>query len=109
MYDFMRLWVQSIQKNGYFQLILVKTVKFSYRDTPFFIFKSGFLPKIHKYIRTNYLRPFISIWNLYCDHMMNSLLTNTDNLGEINICSTFNFHVQYSLPSSACTLQNSDY
>ena len=89
--------------------MLTLDTTFSYRDTPFFIFKSGFLAKNHKYIRTNYLRPFISIWNHYCDHMMNLLLTNTDNLGEINICSTFNFHVQYSLPSSACTLQNFNY
>jgi len=94
MYDFRRLRVHSIQKNGQFQLISVKTAKFSYTDTPFLIFKSGFLPIIHKYIKNNYLRPFITIWNHYCDHMMNSMLTNTDNLGEINICSTFNFHVQ---------------
>ena len=78
----------------------METDTISHIITPLIMLKSEILSKTHKWIVTDYLKPFVPIWNHFCDHWINLLLRKTDKLDKFRHFSSFRLHLENSLPTT---------
>ena len=93
----------KLEKRGKFSEFWWKLTDFGTLTPQKSIFKCQFLSKTRKSIVTHYLGPFIPIWNHFCDHKIKLLWKNGDKFDKFRPFSSFNLHVENTVPSSTWT------